>query len=79
MSTIDFTAVPPPQGYTKCVCCGQDIVAAWLCEHCHPETRECPGPEFCEYTEECDASGAWHCFTAHCDGSGCTREGECEE
>lgn len=22
---------------------------------------------------------AWHCFTAHCDGTGCTYPGECQE
>jgi hypothetical protein len=73
---IDFTATPP-QGYTPCVCCGLDIISAWLCEHCHPETRECPGPD-CTGDDECDRSSTWHCFTGHCDGSGCAYEGECE-
>jgi hypothetical protein len=29
--------------------------------------------------EGCDMATTWHCFTAHCDGSGCTYPGECEE
>ncbi|MFJ2115141.1 hypothetical protein ACIOEX_25140 [Streptomyces sp. NPDC087850] len=60
-----------PEGYAPCLCCGQDVVSRWLCEGC---THDYPGDE-----DECDKKTAWHCFTGHCDGSGCGYPGECEE
>ncbi|MEU2111534.1 hypothetical protein [Streptomyces sp. NPDC019507] len=52
------------RGAHDCECCGMHIMNAHECETC----RE----------GDCDPAESWHCFTNHCDGSGCTFEGECE-
>lgn len=47
-----------------CSCCGQHTYdARELCDAC---------------ANGCDPSESWHCFTGHCEGSGCTYLGECE-
>jgi hypothetical protein len=51
-----------------CPCCGQPVYSSdqdERCWGCHP-------------LAECDPEQSWHCFTGHCDGSGCTYPGECE-
>ncbi|MCC3766470.1 hypothetical protein [Streptomyces sp. UNOC14_S4] len=60
-----------PEDPARCLCCGQDVMSVWLCDGC---THDYPGDE-----DECNRSTSWHCFTGHCDGSGCTYPGECEE
>jgi len=54
------------RGSHACDCCGIEVVGRRQCREC----RENP--------EACDPAVTWHCFTDHCDGSGCTFEGECE-
>ncbi|WP_409238390.1 hypothetical protein [Streptomyces sp. PA5.6] len=68
---VEYIQTSGPKGAAACLCCGQDVVGRWLCEGC---THDYPGDE-----DECNAKTAWHCFTGHCDGSGCTYPGECEE
>lgn len=47
-----------------CPCCGQPVYGpSGVCDTC---------------ANDCDPSTSWHCFTGHCDGSGCTFLGECE-
>ncbi|MEU1309182.1 hypothetical protein ABZ419_09835 [Streptomyces cinnamoneus] len=52
------------RGAHDCECCGMPSMNARECESCR--------------NEDCDPANSWHCFTGHCDGSGCTFEGECE-
>ncbi|MBT2544492.1 hypothetical protein J7E99_28285 [Streptomyces sp. ISL-44] len=52
------------RGAHDCECCGMHIMNARECEACR--------------NEDCDPANSWHCFTGHCDGSGCAFEGECE-
>ncbi|MCX5237240.1 hypothetical protein OG824_18740 [Streptomyces prunicolor] len=52
------------RGAHDCECCGVHIMNARECDTCQDG--------------ECDPAESWHCFTGHCDGSGCTFEGECE-
>lgn len=67
-------AVPPASttGYVACACCGVDIigVSGAKCDGCREGDGDGQG---------CDTANTWHCFTGHCDGSGCTYPGECEE
>lgn len=56
-----------------CPCCGQVVYTddtTHLCAGCHAHHF---GDE-----PECYPGNTWHCFTGHCDGSGCTYMGECE-
>ncbi|MGI5530171.1 hypothetical protein ACQEVX_23115 [Streptomyces syringium] len=55
------------RGYHDCDCCGQTIIDARYCDGC-------PRDEW----EACNPAESNHCFTQHCDGTGCTFEGECE-
>ncbi|MFJ1700446.1 hypothetical protein ACIOHC_36245 [Streptomyces sp. NPDC088252] len=68
---VRLTTTP---GYIACACCGVDIigVSGDKCGGCKNGDGEGAG-------EGCDMTTTWHCFTAHCDGSGCTYPGECEE
>src|SRR5690606_19383879 len=65
-------------GYVECRCCGVPMVGAPgdTCDACHTDGSACDG-ERCDHSA-CDSSRAWHCFTGHCDGSGCEYPGECE-
>lgn len=61
-------------GMVACGCCSRDIVGrpGDRCEGCrYGDGGNGPG-------DGCDFSTSWHCFTGHCDGSGCSYEGECE-
>lgn len=64
-------AAPPDAGYVECACCGVVIVGrpGDVCAACAP-CREAGEPV--------PAGDNWHCFTGHCEGSGCTYPGECE-
>lgn len=71
MDAVRLTTTP---GYIACACCGQDIIGipGDKCDGCRNGDGEGAG-------EGCDPATTWHCFTAHCDGTGCTYPGECEE
>lgn len=71
MDAVRLTTTP---GYIACACCGQDIIGipGDKCDGCRNGDGEGAG-------EGCDLATAWHCYTAHCDGTGCTYPGECEE
>lgn len=59
-------------GYVDCSCCGVTIIGA--------PGANCDGCKDGDGTGDgCDPAGTWHCFTGHCDGSGCTYPGECHE
>lgn len=60
-------ALTSPKGCTMidCLCCGV------------PTYDACGKCVSCE-SGECDPADTWHCFTGHCDGSGCSYPGECE-
>jgi hypothetical protein len=47
----------------KCGCCGKPTYAVANCSGCD---------------DDCDPVETWHCFTGHCDGSGCSYSGECQ-
>ncbi|MET9642529.1 hypothetical protein [Streptomyces syringium] len=55
------------RGYHDCDCCSRTILGARYCEGC-------PRDEW----EACDPANSNHCFTDHCDGTGCSFAGECE-
>jgi len=59
-----------PHGMRACDCCGD-----------YSNFGPLDDSEFkcstCEETD-CDPAQTWHCFTGHCDGSGCSFHGECE-
>jgi hypothetical protein len=59
-------------GYVECACCGVTMMGlpADRCEDCR---------KACIDGEPVATSENWHCFTAHCDGSGCSYPGECED
>lgn len=57
-------------GYVECACCGITVIG-YPGARCNACLVACgAGPVATE--------GNWHCFTGHCDGSGCTYPGECE-
>lgn len=58
----------------NCACCGIDMIGepGDVCDGCLFGTRDGSG-------NGCNRAITWHCFTGHCDGSGCTYEGECEQ
>ncbi|MEU3265099.1 hypothetical protein [Streptomyces bacillaris] len=53
------------RGAHNCDCCGNAVYGRRYCEGCNRDG-------------DCDNSQAAHCFTGHCDGTGCSFEGECE-
>ncbi|WKU46762.1 hypothetical protein Q3V23_23355 [Streptomyces sp. VNUA116] len=55
------------RGYHDCDCCGRTIIDARYCDGCPRDAWEA-----------CNPAESNHCFTDHCDGTGCTFEGECE-
>lgn len=56
----------------ECACCSAVIMGT--------SGDKCDGCKDGDGTGEgCNPADTWHCFTGHCDGSGCTYPGECEE
>lgn len=53
-----------------CECCGVQTLNIRKCDPCID--AEVAGVV-------CNPYVTWHCFTAYCDGSGCSYAGECEE
>lgn len=72
-SELGAVAYGAPVGYVACACCSLEMIGrpGERCEGCRGGSGDGSG-------EGCDAATAWHCFTAHCDGSGCSYPGECE-
>lgn len=71
-----MSATPPEvsSGYVDCACCSITVIGVKgsKCDGCKDGDGEGAG-------YGCDMATTWHCFTFHCDGSGCTYPGECEE
>lgn len=64
-------------GYVDCECCGITFIGlpGEACDGC----RSAGCDLGVNGTGETVATAEnWHCFTAHCDGSGCSYPGECE-
>lgn len=66
-----MNATLPTTGYVDCACCGITIIGH--------QGSNCDACLVACQSEPTAAEGNWHCFTGHCDGSGCTYPGECED